>query len=155
MDSVALTLLVSNFSVVTFQWDAGEMLYLMVRQILRNHNVVESKISIRQTQYAELAINHAANIVLAVTAQKMKFSIKDFFSKCDQIGTADLATFTEEIRNGNFILCVVIQTEQDDSTCWNFMSKNWTCQKLKSTKVMVRSKIYLLKNHHRKFNIEI
>ena len=57
----------------------------MVRQILRNHNVVESKISIRQTQYAELAINHAANIVLAVTAQKMKFSIKDFFSKCDQI----------------------------------------------------------------------
>ena len=29
------------------------------------------------------------------TAPKMKFSIKDFFSKCDQ--TADLVTFTEEI----------------------------------------------------------
>ena len=26
----------------------------------------------------------------------MKFSIKDFFSKCDQIQTADLVTFTEK-----------------------------------------------------------
>ena len=26
----------------------------------------------------------------------MKFSIKSFFSKCDQIETADLDTFTEE-----------------------------------------------------------
>ena len=33
-------------------------------------------------------------------AQKMKFSIKDFFSKCDQI------TFTEEILNGKlYFLC--------------------------------------------------
>ena len=32
------------------------------------------------------------------TAQKMKFSIKDFFSKCDQICNW---SFTEEIRNGN------------------------------------------------------
>ena len=31
------------------------------------------------------------------TAQKMKFPIKDFFSKCDQI--ADLVAFTEEILN--------------------------------------------------------
>ena len=39
------------------------------------------------------------------TAQKMKFSIKDFLSKCDH---ADLVTFTEEILNGNFIsLCSV------------------------------------------------
>ena len=30
--------------------------------------------------------------------KKMKFSIKDFFSKCDQI--SDLVTFTEEILNG-------------------------------------------------------
>ena len=40
-------------------------------------------------------------LVLAVllTAQKMKFSIKNFFSKCDQIHslTAGLVTFTEEI----------------------------------------------------------
>ena len=39
----------------------------------------------------------------------MKFSITDFFSKCDQIGkTADLVTFTEEILNENFIFCTVI-----------------------------------------------
>ena len=30
----------------------------------------------------------------------MKFSINDFFSKCDQ--TTDLVTFTEEILNGKF-----------------------------------------------------
>ena len=37
------------------------------------------------------------------TAQKMKFSIKDFFSKCDQ---ADLVTFTEEILDGKLhFLC--------------------------------------------------
>ena len=41
------------------------------------------------------------------TAQKMKFSIKDFFSKCD-LETADLATFTEEIYNEKLhFLCSV------------------------------------------------
>ena len=40
----------------------------------------------------------------AITAQKMKLSIKDLFSKCDQIHgflqfPADLVTFTEEILN--------------------------------------------------------
>ena len=33
-------------------------------------------------------------LVALITAQKMKFSIIDFFSKCDKI---DLVTFTEEI----------------------------------------------------------
>ena len=34
------------------------------------------------------------------TAQKMKFSFKDFFTKCDQIRRKlDLVTFTEEILN--------------------------------------------------------
>ena len=33
------------------------------------------------------------------TEQKMKFSIEDFFSKCEH-ETADLVTFTEEILNG-------------------------------------------------------
>ena len=35
------------------------------------------------------------------TAQKLKFSVKGFFSKCDQIHSffADLVTFTEEILN--------------------------------------------------------
>ena len=41
------------------------------------------------------------------TAQKMKFSVKDFFSKCDQIRIPeDLVTFTEEILNEKFhFLC--------------------------------------------------
>ena len=40
--------------------------------------------------------------------KKMKFSIKDFFSKCDHllIWSADLVTFTEEILNGKLhFLC--------------------------------------------------
>ena len=42
------------------------------------------------------------------TAQKMKFPIKDFFSKFDQIRSADLVTFTEEIFNGKLhFLCNV------------------------------------------------
>ena len=41
------------------------------------------------------------------TAQKNKFSIKDFFSECDQI--RNLVTFAEEILNGKLIfLCSVI-----------------------------------------------
>ena len=41
-------------------------------------------------------------LVADLTAQKMKFSIKDFSGKCDQIRSffADLVTFTEEILNG-------------------------------------------------------
>ena len=41
--------------------------------------------------------------IFSNTAQKMKFSVKNFFSKCDQIWkqeTADLVAFTEEILNG-------------------------------------------------------
>ena len=41
--------------------------------------------------------------------RKMKFSFKDFFSKCDQICSfpVDLAIFTEEILTENFIFCAV------------------------------------------------
>ena len=36
----------------------------------------------------------------------MKFSIKNFFSNCDQIRNPDLVTFTEEILNGKlYFLC--------------------------------------------------
>ena len=39
----------------------------------------------------------------------MKFSIKDFFSKCDQCDqeSADLVTFTEKSLMKNFIFCAV------------------------------------------------
>ena len=45
-----------------------------------------------------------------LTAQKMMFPIKDFFSKCDQIQfSADLITFTEEILKGKLhFLCQTI-----------------------------------------------
>ena len=38
----------------------------------------------------------------------MKFSIKNFFSKCDQIKfPANLVTFTKDILNENFIFCAM------------------------------------------------
>ena len=41
--------------------------------------------------------------------KKMKFSIKDFFSKCDPFFFSDFFTFTEEILNGKLhFLCSVI-----------------------------------------------
>ena len=52
----------------------------------------------------------AHNGVIKVdTAQKLKFSIKYFFSKCDQIRNfCNLVAFTEEILNGEFhFLCSV------------------------------------------------
>ena len=48
--------------------------------------------------------------VIIITAQKMKFSMKDFFSKCDQISRElrILVKFTEEILNGKLhFLCTV------------------------------------------------
>ena len=49
-----------------------------------------------------------APVLLPFTAQKMKFSIKDFFSKCDQIQfPADLVTFVEKILNGKLHFCAL------------------------------------------------
>ena len=56
------------------------------------------------------------------TAQKMKFSIKDFFSKCDQI-IVDLATFTEEISNGKlhfFVQCLKRHVTRNHISSKNF-----------------------------------
>ena len=53
--------------------------------------------SIGQCPVAHTCVDH--------TAQKMKFSIKDFFSKCDQTcRKLDLATFAEESLNGKLHL---------------------------------------------------
>ena len=52
-------------------------------------------------------LNHS---ITQGTAVKMKFSIKDFFSTCDQIRmqeTAGLVTFTEKILNGKLHFCAV------------------------------------------------
>ena len=50
---------------------------------------------------------NTGHVKSSVTAQKMKFSIKYFFSKCDQIcRKLDLVRFTEEIFKGKlYFLC--------------------------------------------------
>ena len=46
---------------------------------------------------------------LGLTAQKMKFSINDCFSKCDQI------TFTDGIPNGKPHFCAVFLVDKDNA----------------------------------------
>ena len=48
---------------------------------------------------------------MSSTVQKMKFSTKDFLSKCGQIRSflQDTATFTEEIHNDKFVQCIQLQ----------------------------------------------
>ena len=60
------------------------------------------------------------------TAQKMKFSIKDFFNKCNQI-RRNLVTFIEEIPTGKLLfLCNVIskKTKLFNFTCKDPYQKN-------------------------------
>ena len=47
----------------------------------------------------------AAHCSKIYTAQKMKFSMEDFFRKSDKIRRV---TLTEEILNGNFFVCAVL-----------------------------------------------
>ena len=57
--------------------------------------------------YRELVYNILSKIVVD-TAQKTKFSIKDFLSKCEEIILTIIITFTEEILDEKLhILCSV------------------------------------------------
>ena len=82
------------------------------KEVLTQPALTCSKLKIGNTleqsvKYEALNYFHIMLHIRYLTAQKMKFSIKDFFSKCDQIRSADLVTFTEEILNGNFVFRAV------------------------------------------------
>ena len=56
---------------------------------------------------------HVIKLLKYITAQKMKFSIKDFFSKCDQIRSF-LRIWSHLLKKSlteNFILCAVNDNE--------------------------------------------
>ena len=54
--------------------------------------------------------------VRGTVAQKLKFSIRDFFSKCNQSPQfpADLVIFTEEIFNGKLLFCGVSTAQTNE-----------------------------------------
>ena len=59
----------------------------------------------------EPILNVSTEVALNDTAQKIKFSTKDFFSKCDQ--PADFVSITGEILNGKLhFLCSVNEKAQ-------------------------------------------
>ena len=53
------------------------------------------------------------------TFQKMKFSIKDFFSECDQ-ETADLVTFTKEILKGKLHFLCSVKAREAGGSVWEY-----------------------------------
>ena len=57
-----------------------------------------------------------SNCIVNVTAQKMKFSITDFFSKCDQI-----RSFLKKSVMENFIFCAVLCINQCNLCIINLM----------------------------------
>ena len=79
-----------------------------------------------------------------INAQKIKFSIKDFSSKCEQIRrklleTADLVTFTGEIVNGklHFFVQFIL-----------FCTAKWNCYNLLGASLKIKRfplKEYLIK----------
>ena len=63
-----------------------------------------------------------------IIAQKMKFSIKDFFSKCDQIRSF-LRTWSNFLRKSlmeNFIFCAVYQFKIFRRSLFEFLTGNFT-----------------------------
>ena len=78
---------------------------------IRKNNIIKGIIYAENTvrkisnTYIENNDNFIPSILFITstyTAQKIKFSIKDFFSKYDQIQNCGFATFTEKILNGKF-----------------------------------------------------
>ena len=69
-------------------------------------------------------------VPIFTTAQKMKFSIKYVFSKCDQI--ANLITFTEEMLNKKlYFLCSVRRDNRidDNKKMLSFMIRKYCSQR--------------------------
>ena len=64
-------------------------------------------------------------LISSVTAQKMKFSIKDFFSKCDQIRSFQRiwSHLLKKLLMENFIFCAVTYFSQNQSTFNIFKKK--------------------------------
>ena len=87
---------------------------------IRKNNIIKGIIyaenTVRKISYTfiENNDNFIASILFITstyTAQKIKFSIKDFFSKYDQIQTVDLPHLLKKSLTENFILCAVILSE--------------------------------------------
>ena len=96
----------------------------------------------------KISISLFYKFVQSNTAQKMKFSTKDFFSKCDQIRrkSAGLVTFTEEILMKKFIF---VQCNEKKSQLPS--SINILVFKEISVRVLLRYYLLKWKNQHRSY----
>ena len=68
--------------------------------------LIQNELNKGKREYNTDFLRNRDIVPCTVTAQKMKFSIKDFFSKCGPQFPADLVAFTEVILNGKLhFLC--------------------------------------------------
>ena len=86
-------------------------------------------------------------IYVSVTSQKIKFYIKDFFSKCDQIRSFQSAvTFSEEILNGKLhVLCSVLLSK-GFPTWLKRQSKSLNISKTKRTFKIKQKAFFIISN---------
>ena len=104
--------------------------------------MAEARVSHKKSDHTSYIFQWiSGSFVLIFTAQKMKFSIKDFFSK-----SADLVTFTEEILNGKPpFLCSVCSCDNCQ------LAKRWKAQnkkiKIKKDQRSVRKWLVWRWNH--------
>ena len=69
----------SNLHVYTLPIDVGSIMLFLCFEI---HHI---RVILRASSATQRCIQNPVKHLIFNTAQKMKFSIKDFFSKCDQI----------------------------------------------------------------------
>ena len=77
---------------------------------------------------------------LTFTAQKMKFSIMDFLSKCDQI-PRKLQIWQHWLKKSlmrNFIFCAIIPAKSRKNICANFQKNLVLTERLKDTAIYIR-----------------
>ena len=118
---------ISTFTTFTTFTTYNFSVYAMMLIKNRRRKIVNGIYSNRK-RWAELMFQFIVFIKLqrgvAYTAQKIKFSIKDFFSKCDQIRRKLLVTFTEEILNGKLHFLFCDMPELGFSMNWIFPCKD-------------------------------
>ena len=83
-------------------------IYTLTTRSLKNFDQLQNLLSLQTLKY---------------TTQELKFSIKDFFSKCDQIHSF-LRIWSHLLKKSlmeNFIFCVVVSTS-NEKIFWKFLN---------------------------------
>ena len=117
-----------KFSSVTWYVIKNTVLHVWMRHCRKNFPLRISSVNVTKPQFScsESSSTLRKSVIFVdntwidvrsycFIAQKIKFPINDFFSKCEVISFEEMVTFTEEIFKGNFTFCAV-----RGLTCWSY-----------------------------------